>query len=271
VRWDWYSATIPEAPEAVLGALCAGLDLAGVYPVRGLYSYDRGAQVKRGERLFATAFWGGVNGEESTHVQASGQDTPWVVSQLRQHWPLHRVSRADVCEDYSAPMAWRWLCKLALRVARQHRVKTNTQGDWIEARDGRTLYVGGRTSIARVRVYEKGIQMGLNASRDWVRGELQVRPTGDGKVALCAIEPAALFGATPWTLDFAERLGVPEIQAIRVRDPWRATDDDRALSFMLKQYGPLLERQAVERGGWDALGLFMGSERAAALKKSQCH
>ena len=269
MRWDWYSATVPEAPEAVLGALCAAQDLAGVYPTKGLYSYDRGAQVKRGERLFATCYWGGVNGDESTHVQASGQDTPWVVSQLRQHWPAHRVSRADVCEDYTGPMTWDRLLALALSVADEHRIKTNTVGDWIKGEDGRTLYLGGRTSIARARVYEKGIQVGHD--RDWVRAELQVRPTGDGKAALCAIEPAAVFGATPWTLDLAERLGVPEIQAIRVRDPWRATDDERALSFMLKQYGPLLERQAVEHGGWDRLGLFMGSERDAAVKKSQCH
>jgi len=267
VRWDWCSATVPDPPDAVLGALLAGQDMADVVPTRGLYGYARGAEVRRGDRVLARAFWGGVNGEDSTHVQAGGADAEWLVGLVRSSWPVHQVSRLDVCEDWSHEGAWRRLSKLALRVAREWGVKTSTVGDWIEARDGRTLYLGAPTSYLRARVYEKGKQLGTDPH--WVRFELQVRPSGQGKRALSTVQPDQLMESSPWTRDLARGLGMPELEAVRIRNPWVPSDDDHAMAWCLRQYGGLFERRARLLGGWNALGEYLGAE--VARQRSRRH
>lgn len=264
MKWDWYSATVPEPPEAVLGALVAGQDLAEVVESRGLHSYARGAEVRRGERVLARAFWGGVNGEDSTHVQGSGAEAAWLVGLVRSQWPEHSVSRADVCEDWSHEKAWRWVSKITLRVAREWGVKTSTVGDWIEARDGRTLYLGAPTSQLRARVYEKGLQLGLDPH--WVRFELQVRPSGAGKRCVSFAQPDQLIESSPWTRDVARGLGMPQLQAVRIRDPWVPSDDDSAMSWCIQQYGRLFERRAALLGGWDRLGEYIGASVARDVR-----
>lgn len=258
MNFDWYSATVDSSADHVLGVLQGGQDLASVYPIRALYSYLQGAEVRRGDRVFAKTFWGGVNGDESVHIQASGSDSPRVVELIREHWPEHRVSRADSREDWSHPKAWRWVTKIALRVAEECGVRTSTVGDWINAREGRTLYLGGKTSRVQVRIYEKGKQLGVDPN--WVRMEVQVRPTGIGKSDLAGALPAQLMQSSPWTQILAARVGIPELEEVRVRDPWIPSDDESALRWCLRQYGAVLDRKQKALGGWAALGEYLGAE-----------
>jgi len=209
--------------------------------------------------VFARAFWGGVNGEESVHVQASGPDTPAMVDVIRSSWPEHRVSRADAREDFSDPKAWRWLSKIGLRVAEDFGLRVSTVGDWVRGKHGRTLYIGAPKSRVGVRIYEKGKQLGVDPN--WVRLEVQVRPTGEGKSALCGVMPGQLMEAAVWTRELARRVGMPELQAVRVRDPWSPGDDESALRWCLRQYGAVLERKAKTIGGWEALGAWIGAQR----------
>ena len=271
MNFDWYSATLESSPDQVLGVLESSQDLASVYPIRGLYSYDRGAAVRRGEHTLAQAFWGGVNGTKQVHVQASGSDSPAIVETIRRHWPSHRVSRADAREDWSHPSAWRWLCKRAIGVAEEFRLATGTVGDWIHARSGRTLYVGRPASRVRVRIYEKGKQ--LCADPNWVRLEVIVRPTGAGKAALASALPSQLMEASTWTRELAKRVGMPELDAVKVRDPWVPSDDEKALRWCVQQYGAVLGRKAAQLGGWAELGTYIGAEcyQVAAVKDATRH
>lgn len=51
---------------------------------------------------------------------------------------------------------------------------TATAGDWLRTSGrGRTLYVGNATNGKVVRIYEKGLQLGDGAPREWVRHEVQ--------------------------------------------------------------------------------------------------
>lgn len=260
MNWDWYQATIPAPPDEVLGRFERAYGLWSVQPGRGLYSYDHGAEV-RGERgsreVVARAFWGGVNGDRSVHVQSSGGCSGDVVRLLREHWPEHRVSRADSCKDWSHPKAWRRISKIAVGVAQLLNVRTSTVGDWIQAKAGRTLYLGGKTSRVQVRVYEKGKQLG--ADPDWVRLEVQVRPSGQGKSEVAKVEPAQLMQSSMWTAALAQRTGIEELERFVIRDPWRQTDDDRALWYCAKQYGGVFERKAAAAGGFEQLGLLLQS------------
>lgn len=260
MRYDWYSPTVDSSADHVLATLQGGQDLASVYPIRGLYSYPRGAEVRRGDRVLAKVFWGGVNGEDQVHIQASGPDTPQVVQLVREHWPAHRVARADACEDYRGPKVWRQLSKLAIGVAELAGVRMSTVGDWIHARAGRTLYLGGKTSRVQVRVYEKGKQLGVDP--DWVRMEVQVRPTGEGKSHLATALPAQLMEVSPWTSMLARRVGIPELDAVRIRDPWTPSDEETAFRWGVRQYGALFVRKAAALGGYAQLGAVIEAELA---------
>ena len=263
MRWDWHSATYPTTADEALAVISRGVDLASVEPSRGLHSYAYGAEVKRGPRTLCRAFWGGVNGDD-VHVQASGEGTPAIVALMRSRWPEHRVSRADACQDWSHSKAWRWVSKTAIAVAEQFGVATSTVGDWINAEAGRTLYLGSKTSRVQVRVYEKGKQLGVDPN--WVRLEVQVRPSGDGKSALCRADPEQLMQTARWTAEIARRVGVPELEKVKVRDAWTPSDDDRALAFCVHQYGGVLQRKAAELGGWEDLGRYLRDAVSEAKK-----
>jgi hypothetical protein len=185
---------------------------------------------------------------------------------LRQHWPVHRVSRADSREDWSHPKAWRWVSKIAVGVAEQFGVRTSTVGDWIQAKHGRTLYLGGKMSRVLVRVYEKGKQLGVDPN--WVRLEVVVRPTGEGKAALCGVVPGQLMEVSAWTRELARRVGMPELDAVRVRDPWTPSDDENALRWCLQQYGAVFARKAAALGAWSEFGEHIGRQVEAGAKET---
>lgn len=269
MNWDWYSATVPEPADAVLGAFLKAYDLSSLVETRGLHSYARGAEVRRGDRLFCRAFWGGVNGDSCTHVQASGAESPGVVEVIRSKWPEHRVSRADSREDWSHPKAWRWLSKLALRVAEEFDVRVSNVGDWSRGIGGRTLYLGAQSSRVWLTVYEKGKQLGSDPN--WVRLEVRVKPSGVGKEALSSVLPGQLMELTRWTREIARGVGAPELDAVRVRDPYVPSDDARSLNYCVHQYGAVFERKVAELGSWSALGEFLGAEREGHLKRGRQH
>jgi Replication initiation factor len=266
VNWDWYSATLPGGPDEVLPMFVRSADLASLEPVGGMHSYDRGVELRRGSRVLARAFWGGVNGDQ-VHVQGSGRDAPWVVKVIRDHFPAHRVSRADAKEDYTAEGAWELLSEVALAIADEHGVKVQHVGDWHRGKDGRTLYLGGRTSLVQVRVYEKGKQLSMDPN--WVRVEVQVRPKGIGKTTLSTVQPAELLGSSRWTTHLGEKLGVPSIAKLQVRDPWEESDEHRAIGWMLRQYGEHLERLVIDQGSWAAVGMYLGDQLKRFRKETQ--
>lgn len=253
--WDWYSPTLRAQPDEVLGTLSA---LGEPRPCRGLYSYRHGMEFLRPDGEAACrAFWGGVNGEDSVHVQCSGTSTGQAVGLIRSTWPEHRVARADACADWCDAAVWRRLSKAAFAVRKEFGLASRLNGDWIARQDGRTIYLGGRTSHVQARLYEKGKQLGTFP--DWVRLEIQVRPGGEGKCNMASAAPGQLFSVSPWTRALSARVGVPELEAVRIRDPWRPSEDERALDFLVRQYGGLLRRQRERVGSWSDLGEYLGS------------
>lgn len=250
MRFDWYSATVHAEAEEVLATLVGPLgDLRDVQPGRGMHGYIRGAEVVRGDRKFASVWWGG-NGD-GVHVQATGEEAAETSQRLRDAYPEHAVTRVDVCEDYTAPGAWDVLSKLALDTADEFGIRVNMAGDWHRCRDGRTVYVGAPSSVARLRVYEKGIQ--LEQDPDWVRVELVTRPKGMDARARCATAaPAEFFGSSRWSVRLAERLGAGEIARMRCGTVYRDSDFERTMTAMLRQYGPTLKLLEQMHGSREA-------------------
>jgi len=255
-RFDWYASSLPGAqPDHVIGELLGTYDLVSVEQSKGMYGYRYGADIRRGSRTLARVWWGGNGGH--VHAVATGEDAPPLAAKVREVWPEHYVTRVDSAEDFEDSEAWDACFALSLAVAEAHRLDVRHFGDYFRAEKGRTLYIGSPSAIAQVRVYEKGIQLGT--SPDHVRVEVSARPKKrDARLALAQATPDQVWGVSGWTQDLWHRLGMSAIPRIVAGTVYRPEDDDRAWSWMLRQYGALLSRKAAHLGGWCSLGELIG-------------
>ena len=258
VRFDWYAATVRDDPDSVLSGL--SLDLgAEVVAGRALHGYETGWDLKAGGSVVARMLCGGRNG--APHVWASGDDTGPLVAAVRARWPrLHRVSRMDAAQDFDGQGTWERLYRACLALADERGLKIDQAGDWHRGLAGRTFYVGGRRSAVFVRLYEKGKQLrglaldgGLDISADLVRLEVQVRPEGAARDRAALGEPEEAFGYADWSRELARQVLGLDVERVHIRER-RESDDDRALAWLVRQYGEHLERLAEQRGGWAAAG-----------------
>jgi hypothetical protein len=194
---------------------------------------------------------------ESCFVQGTGRHAAPVAEWLRGWQPRHRVARADAAEDYSAPGAWDQISTVCLRVADEYRIDVEHAGDHHRAIKGRSFYLGGRTSVARAIVYEKGRQ--LDGDPDWVRLELRVRPgSRDAKYRASSLTPSELYGCSKWSAGLATRLGQPEVARMSLGTVYREEDVLRSRKFLLRQYGPTLRGLLGECGSWSEVGEWIG-------------
>jgi hypothetical protein len=145
------------------------------------------------------------------------------------------------------------------------------RGDHLLTKEGRTLYLGSPSSACRLRLYDKADELRAKYSADPVRLqdvpanltrlEAQIRPqTKDQKLSFASIEPLQAMGSSAWLR--AVWLGVAglELDPVQVTKPWRASDDDRAWSYLLAQYGGLLRRRFEVLGDWPCVGLQLGHD-----------
>lgn len=249
MKFDWYAATLPEAPEAVIGAALHAFDLASVRPGKPLHGYTDAAEVHRGDTVLLRCLWGGHNGPD-THAWASGTHAPEWAELAREEWQGHRVTRVDVAADFCAPEVWPILYRAATQLADKYGLKTQLVGDYLGEKDGRTMYLGAPSSPVRVRLYEKGKQ--VRGDPNWVRAEVVVKPKNkEARVQASRMAPNAVWGAAAWTAEYAEQLGGP-VARWKAGTVWQPEDDDRAYKALLRQYGPLLTRLAGS--DWEGLG-----------------
>lgn len=257
-EWDWYSCTLaPEVDGAsVVEHMGVVLD-AAVVPASPRHGYAARAVLQQGRRTLLSVSWGGS--QPRALVETSGASAKLVVPTIRSLFPSHRVTRCDSRIDFDQADAFSLLSGAAHRVASRRGIQTRVAGDWIDKVRGRTLYVGGKSSEVQCRVYEKGKQLPEFERPDWVRSELEWRP-GRGRRDVAASLPAsAVWGAGRWARELCQEMtgvGVLPVEGSN----WQEPDDLRARNALLKQYGGILSRWAVETGGWDTLGLLLGQE-----------
>jgi hypothetical protein len=193
-------------------------------------------------------------------VEVKGDKTPKAVEALRARFQ-HRCTRVDACADFDAPGAFNRLLEASLDVKAKHKLVGERQGDWEDFPErGRTLYLGARQSVARVRLYEKGLQpeyRHLNKP-DWVRIEVQVRPAKDAKGTFSTISPADAWGAAGWTRDLAAAVLQEHVDPHPAGTIYRRTTTEAAIAWMCQQYGAHLLDLANDLGGWDCVGLTLG-------------
>ncbi|MDQ4213307.1 replication initiation factor domain-containing protein [Microbacterium sp. ASV81] len=280
MRFDWYSATIRDDSYAVLHQVASALR-ATVENGRPRNGYEFGALIRRDDSTLCTILFGGANGDP--HLIVSSDDCDEVVPMIRGLWPEdHYATRVDAAEDICEGVGtWDKLLEIMCAVSdpdldpervTRRRLKISQAGDWMrDAEDpehtGRTFYVGSEKSAVRARLYEKGKQLNEIArkqglpevhDRNLCRVEVQVRPEKDSRWVAAKGTPEDAYGYADWSRDLLRRLTEANVERVHIRER-RESDLERALSWMVKQYGEHLSTLAANLGDrrgpdWDKLG-----------------
>lgn len=273
VRFDAYTATSEEARPDDFAQLL--VDASGIFfahirlkQTKGFHQFEhRLAMSDQTGSEFGAVQWGGRQGSR-VMLEVKGERTTRAVEALRSRF-RHRCTRVDACADFDAPGAFERLYRGCVKVKRAHRIIGGKAGDWDDFPEkGRTLYLGAKTSTTRVRLYEKGKQpeyVHLNRP-DLARLEIQVRPAKDAKELYAGLSPVDVWGASRWTRELAAALLQNHVDPYPAGTIYRLPEDERAFSFMCRQYGPALLRLYEKAGSWEQVGLLIG-ERLQEQKR----
>jgi hypothetical protein len=217
------------------------------------------------------------------HVVFTGEGSPDGADLLRGQFPAHRVSRVDVCIDYAEEGAYDRLQGLALGVASERHLKVDTRGDHLLTMQGRTLMLGASTSHTRLRLYDKAAELRAQYAKNLpklltvpdhlARVEAQIRPkTPESKQAAAVADPVSLMGSAAWMRVLMLQVAGLDLEPFQAGRVWRQSDDDRAYTALLAQYGGLLRRVCGDLGSWECVGAQIGfdlAEREAAKNRGQ--
>ena len=261
IRFDAYTATTKAAkPSDLLGLLVQQTGLGVTFKQgKGFHTFAERIAVKdeSGSEVGSIS-WGGAQGDR-VMFEVKGENTPGAVKALRGAYE-HRVTRVDACADFDAPGAFEALLAPCIEIKKQHKLRGEKAGDWEDFPEfGRTLYLGASTSAVKARMYEKGKQPEyLHLGKpDWCRLELQVRPAKEAKEAFATLSPSEVWGASKWSRALAAKVLDEHISPHPAGTTYRLSERDKALSWMVKQYGHHLVGLASDLGGWECVGLTL--------------
>jgi hypothetical protein len=262
VRFDAYSATTMDAkPQDMLSILVnvTGIGNVKLNQGKGFHTFAERIGVKNESGIeVGSVMWGGRQGDR-VMIEVKGEGTPKAVEAIRGAFP-HRCTRVDACADFDAPDSFESLLAACTAIKAKHKLKGEKQGDWDDFPElGRTLYLGARASVSRVRLYEKGKQpeyRHLNRPA-WTRIEVQVRPAKEAKTQFAKLSPVEVWGASAWTRQLAGEVLHQHIDPHPAGTTYRLTEGEAAIRWMCKQYGSHLVDLAADLGGWDVLGLTL--------------
>ena len=118
-------------------------------------------------------------------------------------------------------------------------------------------------------MYEKGKQPEyLHLGKpDWCRLELQVRPAKEAKEAFATLSPSEVWGASKWSRALAAKVLDEHISPHPAGTTYRLSERDKALSWMVKQYGHHLVGLASDLGGWECGG--SRSQRSSKIRQRE--
>lgn len=263
---DWLTCTFQEDVTKLPKILnAAGFCLGDVKPTKpknpgyrsGMYFTDLKGDV------ILTCEYGSASGWNEVYSSGS-QPCARVRDVVSQAFKSARATRVDSAIDLRGDFN-----KIVTRVREaafaNYGVRPLKAYSFIDEGQGRTCYFGSRKSSALVRVYEKGLEQrskGLsNAPLDWVRVELQWRPSKLARVVAMTAHPDAFWGATKWTQGVALAVG---ISADRVSLPSELSSFESGYAWLVK-CGHKTFAAACERYGLDAVVSDLRDGTPAAL------
>ncbi len=202
-----------------------------------------------------TAVWFGLDDTNGcVYFEGKGETTPTLAKGVRLHFPLHTVSRADVCEDYNAAGAFVELQAL-VRAHKGRRVKAGYVALPDDPEDGSTWSAGVRGGVAMIRVYEKGKHPNMLALAmpNLARVELEARPHyARDKIAAGTMAPLDFWGLAGWTHRVGEALAQVEIPRYELAE--RLQSFDRTTAYLARTFRRHWHEMLAEGRDWRAVG-----------------
>lgn len=248
---DWYTARLIGVfdPDQVIPSLLFGAGDCVLSAGGPLY---RRPLSYRGEFPGGGSLSVAYGNDEELIVQGTSRAGAHVFDVLRECFPVHAVSRVDVCADYDFPGAFDALDEPLHYIARHPAMgrpaAVRVAGDWDYDEGGRTRYLGSMSSAYLIRLYEKGFELrskfpDQEFSLDLVRVEAVIRPRSREKERAASLTLEELFASSPMgasVLSFltsSEHIAQPPLRPASV-DPeyWLARHYGKVLEKWL-QYG----------------------------------
>lgn len=234
-----------KLPPAIVAELIALNDLVpwklrAVYMAKGWQGYDCHITLHRDNGMNGVLAWGGNGG--SYHVSLTGAGLVGV--ELRPMYDHLKVLDASIrridiaLDDISQTYTGAWAIhahragEFGAAFGRPPKLREIYNEGNIE-----TVYVGSRESGKLLRVYDKGIQTGLQEAGTWWRVELEWRASARREIPLEVLldPPAYLAGSYP-ALSFAAAVGV----VVKTIAREAKVSIDSAISHCRNQYGKLV-------------------------------
>lgn len=268
--FDWYQASIPALPEAIQTAFCERF--GGCFSdASAINGYEHG---RVHSELKFSVYWGGHH--DMPNVKATSHHAARIAPWVRERFPEHKVSRADVAFDFCFPGGFDYLTAAVEPLAKKAGVSSKFVGDLeendpaypVEDRTGRTWYFGSFKSDCMMTIYEKGLELrgkGIEgADPNLVRLEVRIRPQKQRKKQAAQLDPFELVGFSKWISG--------AVGAILEEAPTVLPNYDKlekgplaSLQHMAEQYSGQIRAflEGEDRGGrprsWDDLARFLHS------------
>ena len=253
MRFDAYAGNVRERELGEVGSVLAHA-LGGVLsrgrPVR------RYGEVLRVELGGHCGVWVGRDtGNDCIYFEGKGESSPDLVGAVREFFPQHTVSRADVCEDYDAADAFERLQAL-VRLHKGPRVKGGYVNLSDDPEDGHTWAAGARSGPGcYLRLYEAGKMAERRhlARPHWVRAELEAKPHyAADKVAAARMPAAAFWGLSAWSHRVGEALCQVELPRYEVEA--REYLPEKTKLYVARAFRRFFEGQLQEGRDWSCVG-----------------
>lgn len=157
--------------------------------------------------------------------------------------------RADVALDFNGADYFDLLSDDLIALAKTKGLKTATVGDWVQGVDGRTLYVGSRTSAFMIRLYEKYKQRGVDTGGDeTIRLELEIKPYKHARLSAFSLTASELVGSSSVYSPIYEKY-IEINEGLTLNNIRKETNHESALRQLVIQYQATIKKQLAIDGG----------------------
>lgn len=198
-----------------------------------------------------------AGGNPGVHIITSGWYAQYMAPIIKA---LEAIpTRVDVAHDvYEHEHTFTYVAKKAIGFAKKRGLKINQRGDWTKNGErGRTLYIGSRTSLVQLRIYEKSWHPDADPALrttlpNWYRFEFEFKPKDKSKrLQTSDYTPTQWLNSVKWVADICKIFDIDMAASGRLRRADNEPDFERALRHMANQYGKVFDRLFREHVSMD--------------------